>query len=88
MMANLWPAGQTLTHSGFLNDTHVDSYKFIIMYIKEFQVFFEFLFSKNVKKITSVRLELKREKQMHNCVLWRIYDLVMYTYRYYRCFKS
>ena len=32
------------------------------MYIKEFQVFFEFLFSKNVKKITSVRLELKREK--------------------------
>ena len=21
---------------------------------------------------------------MHNCVLWRIYDLVMYTYRYFK----
>ena len=36
MMANLWPAGQTLIHAGFLNDPRVDFYKLIIIYIKEF----------------------------------------------------
>ena len=35
VVANLWPAGQTLTHKGFLNDPRVDFYKLIFYIIKE-----------------------------------------------------
>ena len=60
MMANVWPAGQTLTHAGFLNDSR---WFFINLssYI-EFNYFSNSSFQKMLRKLQVFGLELKSEK--------------------------